>query len=106
MPLNKLKPALLRVSILYPEQFASTSQSPTSHPLHELLKPCLLTTRSCSEKWESEIPKLLTSEESSGSAEDELMWFTLKFEKMDESVEDEGDDTDQRWRSKIGRAHV
>ena len=47
------------------------------------------------------MPKLLISEESSGSAEDEMMWFSLKYEKMDEPAEEQDpEDADEKWRTK------
>lgn len=101
MPLDKMALALSRVSSLFPHEFASTSSDgPRAHPLHELLKPCLLTTRSCTDKWGSDIPKLLANEESGDTPEDEMMWFSLRYEKSEESSEDqEQDDVGDTWRT-------
>ena len=93
--------ALLRVSALFAADFASGSGSASQgHPLHELLKPYLLTTRTAAEKWNSTVPKLLTGEEIGDFPEQEIMWFSLKYEKMNEQGDDEDpDDAEDQWRA-------
>ncbi|KAJ3540191.1 hypothetical protein NM688_g6259 [Phlebia brevispora] len=101
MPLRRLALALSRVSSLFPEEFASSSSSgEQTHPLHALLKPCLLTTRSAADKWNTTVPRLLENEENDGSSEHEVMWFSLKYEKVEEPPNAENsDDTEEKWRA-------
>ncbi len=100
MPLSRLTLALLRVSALFPAEFASSSGPDLKgHPLHGLLKPYLLTTRTAAEKWNATVPKLLAGEENHHFPQQDIMWFSLKYEKSDEPMEGENpDDAEERWR--------
>ena len=98
MPLDKFKAAILRVTDQNPDDSAFKLPSKSAvHPLHQYIRPWLLNTRSCTEKWTIAIPNLLMSEEGSGSAEDEMMWFALKFEKSDDPVDGE-QGTEEPWQ--------
>ncbi|KAK0206915.1 hypothetical protein DFS33DRAFT_630521 [Desarmillaria ectypa] len=78
MPLMLLIPSLLRVNI------ASSSQ-PTTHPLHVLVSPLLLTSRSAANKYHTDLPQLLSDGGGDGEIEETMMWYALSYEKADES---------------------
>lgn len=73
MPLKLLVPLMLRV--------IATSSSSAPHPLHALLEPLLLTTRSTANKYHVELPKILTDGGGAGEIEETIMWFALEHEK-------------------------
>ncbi|KAG7447555.1 uncharacterized protein BT62DRAFT_993235 [Guyanagaster necrorhizus] len=78
MPLTLLIPSLLRVNI------ASSSQ-PTTHPLHVLVSPLLLTGRLAANKYHTDLPQLLSDGGGDGEIEETMMWYALSNEKADES---------------------
>lgn len=89
---------------LYRSTLALVSSETAGHPLHRLLQPHLLTTRTCTKKWDSTIPKVLASEESNGSPEDEIMWYILNYERAEEAAEDQTEEqaieADEHWRTR------
>ncbi|KAK0190564.1 hypothetical protein F5146DRAFT_930988 [Armillaria mellea] len=78
MPLTLLVPSLLRVNI------ASSSQS-TTPPLHVIISPLLLTSRSAANKYQTDLPQLLSDGGGDGEIEETMMWYALSHEKADES---------------------
>jgi hypothetical protein len=74
MPLGLLVPSLSRVT--------GTSSSPAVHPLHTLLDPLLLTTRSTSNKYHYELPQILQDGGGAGEMEETMMWYALNYEKV------------------------
>ncbi|KAF8171102.1 hypothetical protein BJ912DRAFT_996153 [Pholiota molesta] len=101
MPLHLLIPSLRRVNI------PSTSDSDASiHPMHALLDPLLLTTRSATNKYHVELPRILINGGGAGEMEETMMWYAVTHEKPDESVLDsqtipehaEGPWVDEKWR--------
>ncbi|KAH9933696.1 hypothetical protein B0H21DRAFT_759915 [Amylocystis lapponica] len=97
MPLNQLVPCLLRVT----STTSLASSTGTTHPLHGLLSPLLLTPRTASQKYHTHIAQILEDEGGAGDAEEHMMWFALKFDKSDET-QDQDADTDEeaaeRWQ--------
>ena len=100
MPLNKLKAAMLCASDRFARELRRARPvTLLVHPLHSLLSPRLLTTRQCSDKWDSTIPALMNTDLSSGSLEDEMMWFNVRNERMDELADDEeAASNEEQWR--------
>ncbi|KAF8186022.1 hypothetical protein BJ912DRAFT_972640 [Pholiota molesta] len=101
MPLRLLIPSLRRVNI------PSTSDSDASiHPMHALLDPLLLTTRSATNKYHVELPRILINGGGAGEMEETMMWYAVTHEKPDETVLDsqmipehvEGPWVDEKWR--------
>lgn len=101
MPLQLLIPSLLRASGDSP--FGINEQ----HPLHALLDPLLLTPRSCTNKYHTEVPQILADEGGAGDIEEGTMWFALGYEKGDEQAEpiaggfkDPTNDAAEPWKKK------
>ncbi|KAF5372333.1 hypothetical protein D9615_009288 [Tricholomella constricta] len=96
MPLKLLVPSLLRVP--------SAPSEP--HALHTYLKPLLQTARSASQKYNLELPKILSNGGGAGEIEETMMWYALSYEKADEDLWTraaaigEGPWEDEKWRSK------
>ncbi|KAF9469588.1 hypothetical protein BDZ94DRAFT_1303288 [Collybia nuda] len=99
MPLNVLVPSFLRVGPL-----AMPNETP--HPLHEFLKPLLLTARSASNKYHVELPQILEDGGGAGEIEETMMWYALNHEQADDelwaqtSAAGEGPWVDATWRTK------
>ncbi|KAJ7173477.1 hypothetical protein C8R46DRAFT_1082932 [Mycena filopes] len=91
MPLQLLAPSLLRVHT--PERDAGAP-----HPLHALLERLLLTTRAVHNKYQVELPYILSNGGGEGEEEESIMWFAVTHEKS-ENDEDEPW-LNQSWRSK------
>ncbi|EMD38579.1 hypothetical protein CERSUDRAFT_73049 [Gelatoporia subvermispora B] len=81
MPLRFLVLSLLRVT----SDPQPSAQTPAPHCLIHLLHPLLLTPRACSQKYQTHVSQVL-ADDSSGSSdvEESMMWYALKFEKMDD----------------------
>ncbi|KAI6042727.1 hypothetical protein EDC04DRAFT_2866669 [Pisolithus marmoratus] len=83
MPLTLLVPSLRRVQ-------EHTASSPGSeHPLHALLEPLLLSTRSSSAKYHIELPRILANNGGAGEIEETTMWYALNYEKVGSGEGDE-----------------
>ncbi|KJA13217.1 hypothetical protein HYPSUDRAFT_209728 [Hypholoma sublateritium FD-334 SS-4] len=93
MPLQLLVPSLRRVNA------PSTSKSDASvHPMHALLEPLLLTTRSLAEKYHVVFPQILADGGGAGEMEETMMWYALTHEKTPEGKEDVW--SDNVWRER------
>ncbi|KAI0367080.1 hypothetical protein BV20DRAFT_1001082 [Pilatotrama ljubarskyi] len=90
MPLQFLIPALLRVANA--PSSPSTSQNPTSHPLHSLLKPILLTSRASSQKYHTRISQLLAEENDPADTEEEYVCYAYQKDKVAGPDVKEGED--------------
>ncbi|KAG1716765.1 hypothetical protein ID866_363 [Astraeus odoratus] len=86
MPLALFVPSIHRV------QDQTLSSSHSSHPLHTLLDPLLLSTRSSSTKYHVELPQILANNGGAGEIEETMMWFALNYEKVGS---DEGSDNNE-----------
>ncbi|KAL4069325.1 hypothetical protein J3A83DRAFT_4250536, partial [Scleroderma citrinum] len=100
MPLNLFVPSLNRVQ----ERSLASPHSP--HPLHALLDPLLLSTRSSSAKYHVELPQILTDNGGAGEIEETMMWYALNYEKAgsgDDSPEAvNGEDAlmmEEKWKN-------
>lgn len=74
-----------------------------SHPLHSLLKPLLQTARSASNKYHTELPKILLLGGGAGEIEETVMWYALNHEQADDDLwtrTSEGPWEDEKWRLK------
>ncbi|KAL0953349.1 hypothetical protein HGRIS_004589 [Hohenbuehelia grisea] len=87
MPLTVLIPSLERV------RAASTS---THHPLHALIEPLLLTTRSLVNKYRKELPQILSDGGGAGEIEEGMMWYAQGYEMTD----DDANASDGVWQMK------
>ncbi|KAK7049733.1 hypothetical protein VNI00_005764 [Paramarasmius palmivorus] len=102
MPLNFLVPALKRVNVA---SGSSQPDSPQPHPLHALLDPLLHTPRSAANKYNVELPRILSDGGGAGEIEETMMWYVLSYEKGDKEYEairdtsaDGGIWEDEKWR--------
>ncbi|KAI0946437.1 hypothetical protein AcW1_009900 [Taiwanofungus camphoratus] len=86
MPLHYLVPSLLRVSAS-PTSTHMHLSSCATHPLQTLLSPLLLTPRSAAQKYHGHIAQVLADDGGAGDAEENMMWFALKYEKVEENDE-------------------
>ena len=75
MPLNRFVPSLRRVDA------PSTSSSTVSNAMHALLEPLLLTTRSVTNKYHSELDQILINGGGEGEMEEAMMWYAVEHEK-------------------------
>jgi hypothetical protein len=91
MPLTLLIPSLRRVNV------ASTSTSET-HPMHALLEPLLLTTRSVADKYHAELPQILADNGGAGEMEETMMWYSLTHEKVNEEPVEGDPWHNDKWR--------
>ncbi|EJF61897.1 hypothetical protein DICSQDRAFT_85396, partial [Dichomitus squalens LYAD-421 SS1] len=80
MPLQFLIPALLRVTCTS-QPSATTSQESAGHPLHDLLRAILLTSRAASQKYHTRIPDLIAEENEPADSEEEYMWYAYQKDK-------------------------
>ena len=94
MPLALLIPSLLRIS--------SASLSSLPHPLHTLLEPLLLTTRSAAAKYHVELPQILSDGGGAGEMEETMMWFAVNYEKGPEQ-NNAHENVDEPWRDDAWR---
>ncbi|KAI0354521.1 hypothetical protein OH77DRAFT_1481911 [Trametes cingulata] len=112
MPLQFLIPALLRVAKA--PSSPSTSQSPTVHPLHALLKPILLTSRASSQKYHTRISQFLAEETDPADTEEEYICYAYQKDKLadaDEARDGEDEDEAQErlkhaWLERMERREV
>ncbi|KAG6380196.1 hypothetical protein JVT61DRAFT_8287 [Boletus reticuloceps] len=74
MPINLLVPSLHRV------QDASPQSPDSPHPLHALLDPLLLSVRSVTSKYHTDLPQILAQDGGEGELEESMMWYTLGYE--------------------------
>lgn len=88
MPLKRLVPSLLRVAksnldnVPNTPSFERPSNSiPPSLATH--LAPTLLTPRSASRKFRVHIPELLDAEGQSQDAETNIMWYSMRYERIE-----------------------
>lgn len=94
MPLQLLVPSLRRVNA------PSTSNPDASiHPMHALLEPLLLTTRSLAEKYHVAFPQILADGGGAGEMEETMMWYALTHEKIPEGMET----TEDVWSNDVWR---
>ncbi|KAI6030901.1 hypothetical protein F5J12DRAFT_803771 [Pisolithus orientalis] len=84
MPLILLVPSLRRVQ-------EPPSSSESEHPLHALLEPLLLSTRSSSSKYHTELPQILANNGGAGEIEETTMWYALNYEKAGAGEGGEGE---------------
>ncbi|KAI0338790.1 hypothetical protein BDW22DRAFT_1362505 [Trametopsis cervina] len=101
MPIDRIVPALLQASNL--PSHPSSSSSPNIHPLHELLRPHLLTPRLITDKYYKRVSNLLDATDAAeGDPGDELMWYVIKYEKgiaEDEQTSEEHQAAaEEQWR--------
>ncbi|KIJ67441.1 hypothetical protein HYDPIDRAFT_149035 [Hydnomerulius pinastri MD-312] len=82
MPLHLLVPSLERV------QDVPSRRQELPHPLHALLDPLLLSTRTSAAKYHVELPQILADNGGAGEAEESMMWFALNHEKMGNTGEE------------------
>jgi hypothetical protein len=104
MPLTYLVPSLRRV------EAPSASSSSVSHPIHALLEPLLLTTRSVTNKYHSELLQIMANEGGAGEMEEAMMWYSVEHEKPDDfdgpspqkhsQDGEEGQWTEVKWRER------
>ena len=107
MPLTHLVPSLRRVDM------PSTSSSTVSHPMHALLEPLLLTTRSVTKKYHSELVQILINGGGEGEMEEAMMWYAVEHERPLEvdnlltcpSPHKHGHDEDGLWNDEKWRGH-
>uniref|UniRef100_A0A8H7XWD1 DNA replication regulator Sld3 C-terminal domain-containing protein n=1 Tax=Psilocybe cubensis TaxID=181762 RepID=A0A8H7XWD1_PSICU len=92
MPLNLLIPSLRRVNV------PSSSSDTSVHPMHALLEPIMLTTPDVDNKYNVELPLILSEGGGAGEMEETMMWYSLTHEKGDHSEHSEGPWTDDVWR--------
>ncbi|KIN96307.1 hypothetical protein M404DRAFT_1006817, partial [Pisolithus tinctorius Marx 270] len=85
MPLILLVPSLRRV------QEPPSSSSESEHPLHALLEPLLLSTRSSSSKYHTELPQILANNGGAGEIEETTMWYALNYERAGAGEGEEGE---------------
>ncbi|GBE85994.1 hypothetical protein SCP_0805180 [Sparassis crispa] len=103
MPLMHFIPALLRI-VSHPKSPLDPAPSSSLPSLHTLLQPLLLTPRSSSEKYQSHICQILADDGGAGDAEETMMWYALRYEKMDDErsaklSDDQAPDADEeKWR--------
>ena len=83
MPLHLLVPSLQRVNTPPPSDHGCTS----THLLHALLAPLLLTTRSSANKYQTELPQILNDGGGAGEMEETMMWYALTHEKADDETQ-------------------
>ncbi|OCH95594.1 hypothetical protein OBBRIDRAFT_745341 [Obba rivulosa] len=100
MPLSCLVPSLLRVTV-EPQSSSQSTRSP--HPLQTLLLPLLLTPRTCSQKYQTHIARVLADDGGAGDVEESVMWYALKFEKTEDShqrdaTQDQEGSIEENWR--------
>uniref|UniRef100_A0A0W0FPN7 DNA replication regulator Sld3 C-terminal domain-containing protein n=1 Tax=Moniliophthora roreri TaxID=221103 RepID=A0A0W0FPN7_MONRR len=102
MPLNLLMHSLKRVNVASGSSQPEISQP---HPLHALLDPLLHTPRSAANKYNVELPQILSDGGGAGEIEEAMMWYVLGYEKGDkeyETIRDTSADRDvwedERWR--------
>ncbi|KAF8452540.1 hypothetical protein L210DRAFT_846508 [Boletus edulis BED1] len=74
MPIHLLVPSLQRV------QDASPQSPDSPHPLHALLDPLLLSVRSVTSKYHTDLPQILAQDGGEGELEESMMWYTLGYE--------------------------
>ncbi|KAI6129774.1 hypothetical protein EDD16DRAFT_1854115 [Pisolithus croceorrhizus] len=84
MPLTLLVPSLRRV------QEPPSSSPGSEHPLHAMLEPLLLSTRTSSTKYHTELPQILANSGGEGEIEETTMWYALNYEKVG-AGEEEGE---------------
>ncbi|KAG1809739.1 hypothetical protein EV424DRAFT_1646520 [Suillus variegatus] len=79
---------------------------PHPHPLHAFIEPLLLSLRAAANKYHNELPRILADGGGSGEAEESMMWYVLRYEKVDGSAERNdrltGEDNamlEEKWRS-------
>lgn len=96
MPLNLFVPSLHRVQ----QPPASPPDSP--HPLHALLDPLLLSTRSSSAKYHVELPQILADNGGAGEIEETMMWYAFNYEKAGSAEADSSEDAlmmEEKWKN-------
>lgn len=97
MSLRYLVPSFLRIR---PVQ---TTSPAAPHPLHDALRPLLLTPRTASQKYHTRISQILDEDGGSGDAEEAMMWFAYKHEKIDEENPENPEETEmeaeERWKN-------
>jgi len=98
MPLRLLIPSLERVNV------ASSTSLSSPHPLHDLLKPLLLSSRAVSGKYHTELPAILNSGGGEGEVEETMMWYALHHEKADEDPDAKLESPDDPWSSSKWRS--
>ncbi|TRM60336.1 hypothetical protein BD626DRAFT_571758 [Schizophyllum amplum] len=91
MPLTGLVHALRRISHTSSNDCTDTT---TPHPLHALLDPLLLTARSASHKYHTELTAILAAGGGEGEAEEAMMWFAFEHEKHGDAPDRPIDDDD------------
>ncbi|KAJ3869282.1 hypothetical protein EV359DRAFT_30423 [Lentinula novae-zelandiae] len=94
MPLDLLVTSLQRVQVAS----TSTDALSTSHPLHALLDPLLLTARTAANKYQTELPRILDNNGGAGEIEETMMWYALNFER----AHGEGQHERERTRTNTG----
>lgn len=101
MSLRYFVPSLLRINSSPSSSPGSTSCTP-GHPLHELLRPLLLTPRIAAQKYHSHISQTVDDDGGAGDIEEHMMWFAYKNEKVEEDDQinaSDGDfDAEYKWK--------
>ncbi|KDQ60238.1 hypothetical protein JAAARDRAFT_191643 [Jaapia argillacea MUCL 33604] len=101
MTLNLLVPSLLRVQ---PPPNPSTSSAAQPHPLYQHLAPLLLTPRSVTNKYYTEVPQILDDGGGAGDVEESMMWFAVNNERFDDDEEEGGEgEGRKRWLERMER---
>lgn len=75
MPLDLVVPSLERVKML------STSTASSVHPIHSLIEPLLLTAATITNKYQVELPEILSNGGGAGEMEETMMWYAITHEK-------------------------
>ncbi|TFY69348.1 hypothetical protein EVJ58_g477 [Rhodofomes roseus] len=106
MPLRALVPSLWRIQS---DPSSSSSFRSNSHPLHDLLRPLLLTPRSASQKYHTRLNQMIEEDTSAGDDEEQMMWLAYRNAKGDaELVEQTQDasgtvsmfDAEEAWKDR------
>ncbi|KAH9923542.1 uncharacterized protein B0H18DRAFT_1179302, partial [Fomitopsis serialis] len=90
VPLRALVASLLRIQS--PTTSPCSSSGVPSHPLHDLLRPLLLTPRSTSQKYHSRINRLIEDDRHSEDNEEQMLWLAYRNAKGDAELEQQTQD--------------
>ena len=81
MTLRAFIPTISRVRWINP------SDTCTAHPLHDILRPLLLTPRTASQKYHERINQTLENDGDADGDEERMMWLAFKNAKGDDEFE-------------------
>ena len=105
MPLSLFVPAIASASTA--ATLSSTPSPSLLHPLHALLEPLIMAPRAASNKYHIDLLQILTDGGGAGEIEENMMWFTLSFEKYEGiaglSRESKTEEESEPWRDEKWR---